>query len=233
MKRFITMIGSGVLILLIIGTGMRYFFSNGTRVELPLQVRLESPLNGAIIYADTLAVIGTTTHPITLQAELWIDDQLLIGKTDDFLAGEWDILLSHHYVGDPTEANLRLIAPETGDIYQESVIVISHPSERPEGVWGRVIAPMVGADIGGDYVVVQGRISGIVDEVITVQLLDDRQTVLDQQTITVHNGYRIDDLPFQVEVAIKNVVGLALIHITFEQLELEETIPINLVGVAG
>jgi hypothetical protein len=80
---------------------------------------------------------------------------------------------------------------------------------------------------------VQGRVSGVQDESVTVQLIDDRQTVLDQHTITVHNRYQVDDMPFRVELAIGQHVGLVTIRIRFEQLGLEETIPINLVGVAG
>lgn len=231
MKRFLIGTGLGLVILFCMVVMIDYLQHD--KQTLPLQVQVYSPLDSAIIYSDSLNILGTTTQPITLQADLWVDDKLISSHREDFPVGEWSSSFHHAYEGDPTEANLRIVNSETGVVYQEAVILLSQPSERPEGEFFRVVAPSVGMDIGGDYVVVQGRVSGFIDEVVTVQLLDDRQSILDQQTITVHNLNRIDDMPFRVELKINQWIGMAIVLVKFEQAGHEEIVPINLVRAAG
>jgi hypothetical protein len=235
MKRFILGVCLGLLVMVIIGGIVGFLQDNRTvrTANLPPQIALISPREGAIIYSEALHVRGTSTIPTVFQVDLLVDDQLIASGLSQPADQDWAVEIHHAYAGDPTEANLRVSDPQTGDVYQEVVILLSQIAERPEGVWGVVMSPTTGADIGGDFVVVQGRVSGVFDETIIVKLMDDRQTIFDQHTITVHNPYHVDDMPFQVELAIHHTIGLAVVQVSFEQLAIEQTIAINLVGAAG
>lgn len=235
MKRFILGVGLGLLTVVMIGGVVVILQQNRVRqtVDSPPQVALTSPIEGAIIYSEALYITGTITHPAPLQVDLLVDDQPIASGLSRPSTEVWALEIHHAYAGDPIEASLRVSNPETNDIYQEVMIVLSQLAERPDGAFGGVVSPSNGADIGGDFVVVQGRVSGVRDEIITVKLIDDRQTILDQQTIAIHNPYLVDDLPFRAELAIHHFVGLAIIEVNFAQLGLEQTIAINLVGAAG
>jgi len=177
-------------------------------------VTIEYPRNGSIIYGETLHISGTAgENASTFRLSVAdIEGNTLAETTLDAEAGTWNVELPHGYSGDPTEVTLKAL-PTTPDenttAYDTRVILLTDISHRQEGVFGSLLFPTNGTQVGGEMLQVSGRISGT--DAITVEWHDDSNTVRESLTVPVTNPNLLDDVPWQAELTFGNYTGQAII----------------------
>ncbi len=208
-----------------------------TPTDFNADVRITSPRDGAILYAEAVTVRGVSSAPSRFRVEVVVDDAILVSGIVEAQAGDWAIELRHAYDGDPIEAIIRAVPIRAEGEYQSVLVALSRITERPQGAFGRVDAPIMGADIGGDFIVVEGRASGIPNNVLTIRLADDGGLTIDERIVLLDNPYYVDDMPFHLEVATRDYTGSATLTITFGPSDaadtLSELIAVTIVGAAG
>ncbi len=186
--------------------------SQPTTDALSSSIAINYPHDTAIIYAELLYITGSVAHPpqtLTLQL-LDTEDNIVneIAVTAD--ESQWTVEFDHDYQGKPSEMTLRAIDPDTGSVQDEVVLVVSSLDTRPDGVFGTILAPTNGSQVGGDSILVQGRVSGV--ESILIEVKGDEGTI-DSQEIAATNPYKIDDVLWQSELNLNGYIGQATLNL--------------------
>ncbi|TVR21087.1 MAG: hypothetical protein EA396_09140 [Anaerolineaceae bacterium] len=182
-------------------------------------VRIAFPPDGAIIYAAALTVRGESAGADSFRVELLVDsaDELrrIAGATVTTAAGDWSLELPHGYDGDPSEAIIRAVSLDGEREYSRALIALSPLSARPAGMVYTITRPVMGAEVGGDVVQLEGRASGVPDNVLVVTLRDDRSETIERTTVFLENPYYVDDIPFTVDLHTRGYTGPATITVAF------------------
>lgn len=177
------------------------------------QVRINTPQDSTIVYAETLHITGTVTDSsqrFKLQL-VDIDDQVITETIVDAQPGNWQVELVHGYTGDPSEIIIRAVPEDNAaQPYDTVSILLSDISHRPNGIFGSITYPANGVEIGGDMLLIEGRASGAPENAITIELVGE--SVIDSKTITLDNPNFVDDVPWQVELATNGYTGQATIQ---------------------
>jgi len=179
-------------------------------------VHIRFPADGAVIYAESIRISGLASVA-EFQLELVdLDDTVIAESTISPVlpGGDWVITLDHGYASEPTEMLIRAVAP-TGDFYDTTAIILAEPGYRPEGSFGSIIFPVDGAELGGDFIVVEGTASGVADNQFTITLTAADGALLDNRTVTVVNPYGIDEMPWIAELSTQLLLGPATITAYF------------------
>jgi hypothetical protein len=79
-------------------------------------------------------------------------------------------------------------------------------------MFGEIIDPIDGAELGGDSIIISGFASGIPDNVIFIELVAEDGSVVDSQSLTLENPYFVDYVFWRAELQIKGYVGLATLN---------------------
>lgn len=219
--------------------------NNGTAAPQTLTgtVALTNPPDSTVIYASTLYAAGTSSDLPGSRFLLRLTDnegasiaETTVMAGDD---GTWTVELVHGYTGDPTEATLlALPVPDaaTGEAptgqYAAVTLLLSGIEHRPEGMYLDILFPTDGAEAGGDFIQVDGRISGM-GGALTVELVGSDGATLDSKTIEITNPYQVDDIPWSAELAPGEFVGSAVINVRLADSELFDAVPIILTSAAG
>ncbi len=187
-------------------------FEAPTPTNRPLQsaVVIDHPSDGTIIYAETLYITGRVSE-VAQQFNIEvvdIDGNVIYTITVDSLPGEWQRELVHGYTGEPSEFILRVVpaSPDaTFEIYDSSAILLSDVNNRPAGIYGAITQPINGAQIGGDMILVSGRISGAAQ--VRVEVVTDTGDTLDTAEALMTNPYLLDEVIWQAEITLGNYIG--------------------------
>lgn len=182
-------------------------------------VRIAFPPDGAIIYAAALTVRGDAIGDAPFRVELLVDDadepRLIASVMVTTGAGDWSLELPHGYDGDPSEAIIRAVTPDGEREYSRALIALSPLSARPDGMTYTINRPVMGAEVGGDVIQLEGRASGVPDNVLVVTLRDDRSETIERTTVFLDNPYYVDDIPFTVDLHTRHYTGPATITVAF------------------
>lgn len=225
--------------------------NNGTTAPQTLtgSVVLMNPPDSTVIYASTLYVAGTSADLPGSRFLLRLADsegasiaETTVTAGDDGAGasdGAWTVELVHGYTGDPTEATLlALPVPDAGTgespagQYAAVTLLLSGIEHRPEGMYLDILFPTEGAEAGGDFIQVDGRISGM-GGALTVELVGSDGATLDTKTVEITNPYQVDDIPWSAELAPGEFVGSAVINVRLADSELSDAVPIILTSAAG
>ena len=202
-------------------------------------VSITHPPDGSILYAESLFVAGTASAPQTFRVELVdFNGAVIADGIVETAGGGWSLEVPHSYQGDPGEATVRAVPLDEGsDQYDQSLVLLSPLDERPEGAFGTVTFPAVGAEVGGDVIPVEGRASGLPGNALTIELIGDDGAAIDSQLVILQNPYYVDDLPWSVTISPQDYVGSATIHVYFSPPDAEtptvEVIPVVVGSAAG
>ncbi|PJF20964.1 MAG: hypothetical protein CUN56_13500 [Phototrophicales bacterium] len=204
------------------------------------QVNITSPRNGTIIYAENLIISGTISDsPQAFMVQIVTPDNVEIARTTvDAQPSSWSIEIPTPRTDEPLEAEIRLI-PTNGDsgVYDRVSVLLDDQANRPEGIYGSVTLPRVGMEMGGDTILVEGRVSGV--ESVTVQLMGDSTTnIISSVIVDVGNPYLLNDVPWQAEIPTHGYMGSGVVMVFFtsptdDTDPLVETIPIVITQAAG
>lgn len=188
-----------------------------TQPPLVGHVEITSPKTGAIIYAETLYIGGSIQGVDRFQLQVQtLDGDMLYDSGVMGVAGHWNIEIPHAYVGEPIEAIVRAKSSDDRVTlpYGEMSILISSLDNRPEGIFGAILAPADGSPAGGDAIQVNGTASGIPDNRLTVTLRDDKG-LIDKQVIVQDNPYHVDERTWSADLLTNGYTGTAMIDLAY------------------
>ncbi|GAB4508752.1 MAG: hypothetical protein OHK0046_02160 [Anaerolineae bacterium] len=186
--------------------------ANETTPDNAPAVDIQTPQNSTIVYAETLFVSGIVQNPpqqFTLQL-VGADDTVLATTDVNTQQAMWQIEFVHGYTGSPTEATVRALSGEA--IVDSTAILLSELEQRPEGIYGSLLTPINGTEVGGDLIQVTGRASGLPENSLTVDLVAPDGTVITSQNLTLNNPYFVDDVPWSVDLERGTYTGQATIQ---------------------
>lgn len=182
------------------------------------EVDIIQPLEGTVIYAESMLIIGTLfgseSETFTLQL-VNPDDDIIAETTLTVSRGNWEVEIPHGYTGNPTAITIRAV-PENFELgaYDSVSIFMADLSFRPEGTFVTVRAPAQDAPVGGDSILIEGSVSGLSTNMLLVALVDAEGSTLAEQTIEVFNPFFIDETLWNVEFALGTYVGEAQIQVS-------------------
>jgi hypothetical protein len=179
------------------------------------------PQSGSVIYSELIQIKGTV-EPVgqLFRIQLIDPDDTVISQTVVLSdTTDWAIEVPLAYNGAPTETIVEAISYETpGETLESEIILdsatvlISNMDDRPNGIFGEIIDPIDGAELGGDSIIISGFASGIPDNVIFIELVAEDGSVVDSQSLTLENPYFVDYVFWRAELQIKGYVGLATLN---------------------
>ena len=177
-------------------------------------VNITAPPSGSIIYAESIRISGEVLgSPQAFSIRLLTPDEQVITETDvDAQPGEWQVELVHGFTGTPTEVEIMATGAD-GTVLDTSTVLLSDVSNRPEGSIATITLPLDGDTVGGDVIPVQGRASGIEGGLLTLQLVDSADNVIDSETMNLLNPFVIDDVPWQADLERRDATGSATIRL--------------------
>lgn len=200
-------------------------------------VTLDSPPDGAVIYASALGVSGTladvAAKPLLVRL-IKPDGGVIAQARVEAQQGEWSTEIIHGYTGEPTRVTVEVLpaqAVEAG-ILASSGIIVASLSERPDGAFINVVLPQDGTEIGGDEVLVMGTASGFPQNQLLVELVDSSGIVLDFETVTLRSRYAIDEIPWELSLTPQAYHGNAVVRVSAEG-EVLDTIAVIVTDAAG
>ena len=205
-----------------------------TPTETAIGVEIASPSIGMIVYDNPLVVSGfadvVSAAGFKLQVFTALDDMLLDTEIQPE-NGTWSVEIPHNYEGDPVE--LSIIAfPADGtpnDDYDFVSVVIAPQDFRPEGTYAEIYSPAAGDRAGGEIIPVQGVASGMDELRLT---LENQETVLAQQFITVDGAGSLNEIPWLIELPTTGYTGRASVRLYEGQIMLD-SIDLLIDDVAG
>lgn len=217
-------------------------FADPTNTVQPFiaQVEITSPRSGSIIYAESIVVSGTVSgSPQQFVVQLVTPDDVEIARAEvDSQPGAWSVEIPNPRTDEPIEAEIRLISASGEDgAYDRVSVLLDDLSNRAEGVYGSVTLPRTGMEVGGDIIIVEGRVSGV--ENITIQLTDDTSVnIISSVILDVGNPYAVDDVQWQAEIPTNGYTGSGVITVFFtsptdDTEPLVELIPVVITQAAG
>lgn len=205
-----------------------------------LSVRLETPADGAVIYASTLTVAGVTEgvgSAVFVEVVPAQPSATFIGYRDmpAVVDGRFVVQFVPSYDGPPIEMQVRVF--NANDSARQTPkaaasFVLASVAERPDGAYIDILMPAAGDPVGGDEVGVRGRASGLAEGVLTVELVDSAGAVLDSQTVRLAAANPLDDVPWQVGLKPNGGSGSALVRVRAAGLP-EQVVPVVLSDAAG
>jgi hypothetical protein len=199
-------------------------------------VTLDFPPDGAQIYAELIQISGMALDIPDNQFVLRLTDsaglelQRAVVKPT---SPAWQIELPHTYDDTPVEVTLTAQPDDMTEPYTARTLILAGIRHRPEGAFGSITQPTDQTTVGGDVIPVSGTASGVPDNILTVQLHDTENHLITEQTITIHNPYFVDVMPWSTEIATSGYSGPATISIHDEQGTVLETIQITMDTAAG
>lgn len=203
-----------------------------TSQALAGNVSITHPQDGSIIYAEALYLEGIAAD--LPEAGFRIQ---LISASDEILAEttlqpdtqNWSLELVHGYAGDPTEVSIfALPANETIETdYSLVSIVIAPLDTRPEGIFGRLDAPLSGSVVGGDVIEIIGTISGLEDTTLNVSLERPDGSLISESVATVINPYLVDEVVWTANLDTEDYTGPATVRAFYTDPETEDIVEIG------
>lgn len=191
----------------------------GGSPQAAASVTLTSPADSAVIYSSALYAAGTAQGVNEFLLRLTNPEGSTVAETlvkpgDE---GIWSVELVHGHTGDPSEITVSALAVGSAEAepFASVRVLLAGIEHRPEGVFGDVLFPTEGAEVGGDFVRVEGRASGVLTGQFTVDLIDSFGAALASETVTISDPFAINDTPWSVELAPGEFTGSAVIQVTF------------------
>jgi|GEM_PF-1880330 len=213
----------------------------GAGVIDTLNVMLDTPVDGAVVYNSTLTVSGQTEgvgNVVMVYVEPSQPTPTFTGYSyaADVINGRFSVDFIPAYDGSPLQMVVSVY--RVNDIAREmlkakSVFILATAAERPDGVYVDVLAPQPGDEAGGDLIGVSGRASGVVGGALTVELSDSNAQIIDTRTITLQTTNLLDDVPWLANLKPRDAKGNAIIRIKGADGTLYQTIPVILSSAAG
>lgn len=183
-------------------------------------VSITTPQTGAILYNPIFYVAGTATNlpaaGFILRA-ISTDEQVIGEMTVQPEGDSWAVELEHTRPEEPTE--ITLFALPVGNVagdYDVISVVLSSEDQRPEGVFGTILTPFEGDEVGGDIIPVFGTASGLFEGTLIVALEQPDGTLIQEQVITVNNPGIIDEVPWSTEIPTNGYEGEAVIRAYYQ-----------------
>lgn len=201
-------------------------------------ITLDSPPDGAIIYASALTVAGTAQG---------INSGGFIATVTD-AAGEviarhnaperdtnFSFELIHGYNGEPAPVTLTVTAADAPDDppYVTRMVTLAALDHRPEGIYVDMLTPQMGDEIGGDEIDVRGRVSGLEARAFVVELVGGDGAVIDSVEVVLPQGYLTDDLPWQAAIDPGEATGSAILRVVGRDGTQYALVPVVLSAAAG
>ncbi len=200
-------------------------------------VEIEFPMSGAIIYAETLFIHGTSSDipEAGFQIQLLNPDDSIISEADiqPEENGSWSIEIVHEYSGDPTEVTV-IAKPSSSDSsldYDIESILLSTLENRPEGVFGSILSPADDSAVGGDFILISGRASGLFENMFGLILENSEGEIITEMGISLNNPNFIDDMLWEAELPRNDFIGNATIRIVYQDMESGEMVEMDSVDV--
>ena len=208
-----------------------------TQAVLKGNVDITQPISGSIIYAESLFLQGTA-HDIPAEGfkiQVVTPDDLILAETTVIPEGEnWQVELVHGYTGEPIETVIiaRSVNNAIPEDYDIESVAISAAENRPEGVFGSLIAPSPDATVGGDQIQVVGRGSGFFENTFSLVLEEaDDATEIAQTIVTMTNPYFIDDMIWEADLATNDFTGHAVLRMIYHDAATGEIIEVDRVKI--
>lgn len=185
-------------------------------------VSMTSPPDTAVIYASALYAAGTARNVSAFTLRLTTAAGITLTETQVRPAadGVWSVELVHGHTGDPVAATLAAlpVSPaaegEAGPLARAEVL-LAGVEHRPEGAYVDLMTPVDGAEVGGDSLIVEGRVSGWLGGSFTVALVSSFDETLDTRVVEIPDPHVINDLPWAVALSPGEYTGSAVIVVTF------------------
>lgn len=186
------------------------------------QITIDQPPAGAIIYAETLRVSGTSSENSgTFLVQIVEEDRVLASAPVRPDGMNWSVEIPHAYAGQTTEVEIRAVSPDVLDQpFDQVPVFLSQLMNRPSGAYATITTHQDGDNLGGDTVLIEGRVSGV--DSFVLALIDDAGAVIDERTILVNNPFLVDDLPWQADIATNAYAGPATLRMTSKDADLLE-----------
>lgn len=200
-------------------------------------VDITFPMSGSIIYAETIILQGTASDipEVGFQVQLITPDDSIISEStiQPDNDGNWFVEIVHEYNGDPTEVTI-LAKPSASDStldYDIESILLSTLDNRPDGVFGSIISPTEGTAIGGDFMLISGRASGLFENMFGVILENTEGEIITEIGVSLNNPNFIDDMHWEVELPRNDFIGNGIIRIVYQDMESGEMVEMDAITV--
>lgn len=200
-------------------------------------VDITFPMSGSIIYAETIILQGTASDipEEGFQIQLITPDDSIISEAtiqpdDD---GNWFVEIVHEYTGDPSEVTIIAKPSASGSTFDYDIesILLAILDNRPDGVFGSIISPTEGTVIGGDFMLVSGRASGLFENMFSLILENTEGEVITEIGVSLNNPNFIDDMHWEAELPRNDFIGNSVIRIVYQDMESGEMVEMDAVTV--
>lgn len=200
-------------------------------------VNITFPMSGSIIYAETIILQGTASDiPVEgFQIQLITPDDSIISEAtvqadDD---GSWSIEIVHEYTGDPTEVTI-LARPTASDStldYDIVSILLATLDNRPDGVFGSILSPAEGTAIGGDFMLISGRASGLFENMFALILENTEGELITEIPVSLNNPNFIDDMLWEAELPRNDFIGNGTLRIVYQDMESGDIVEMDSINI--
>jgi hypothetical protein len=179
------------------------------------EIIISSPVAGDTLYAELIRVTGDIRHmPQRLVARLVdIDDTILAQAPIITQLGAFTIEMPRPQV--IGEVMIQIVSAVDPSVVRASIpVFFADSAMRPSGIFGSIITPSDGEQVGGDTILVRGRVSGIRNNTIQLVLQDaDNTTII--HDVTIHNPYGVDDVIWQTDLPLDGLSGSVVLTAYF------------------
>lgn len=198
--------------------------SEPTQETLQGAVDITFPMSGAIIYSETIILQGTATNipDDGFQIQLVTPDENVIAEAtvqpeDD---SSWFVEIVHGFTDDPTEVTIVAKNTDPNSVldYDIELIALSNLENRPDGVFGSILSPTEGMQVGGDMILVSGRGSGFFEGTFILRLENAEGEVVTEMPVTMQNPNFIDDMLWEAELARNDFIGNGTLYMLEEDI---------------
>jgi len=192
-------------------------FLPATPTSLPSagEIVVFSPSAGDTLYAELIRITGQiNTSPQSVMAQILdVDDNLLASALLMTQFGAWMLEIPRpNYFGEATLQVVSAVDPTM--IYATIPVFLADLGSRPSGIFGSIIIPADGDQVGGDTILVSGRVSGIVENKIQLVLQSgDGTTVI--HDVVINNPYGVDDVLWQTDLSLTGLTGSVMLTAYF------------------
>lgn len=181
---------------------------------------IKAPEVGNVVYSETITITGEARGVPDGMLRVVIRDAengVLVDVPVNVYDDGWSVEVLHTWQGEPTMFTIGVEAQNRriSDIYDERTVLLSGPDYRPGGLYGVILMPLDGTEVGGDSLAVLGHVSGV--------RMEDLRLAMDVEgrhegDIVIPEGMQtslLDMVTWHAEVNLEGVhglVGLQLRH---------------------
>jgi hypothetical protein len=207
-------------------------------LPIPLgEVNFILPQAGTVYYSEVMTLFGTASDipPSGFILRVFGNENRLITQTTVVpVDGNWSVEIPITDITTPEFVTVQAFSTDTSILApysNQTTALLSLLNLRPDGVYGTIFLPEVDAVMGGEEIPVSGTASGLFEGTLLVRMVDENDTLVTEQVLTLSAPSPFDEVPFNVSLLTNGYSGPATIIIGYTSAENGEFIELDRVSL--